>query len=405
MTFFNSIFLGVLVLVLVLEGAGIKFGREIALYLIIFLPALFLASHRKREFLIPKRITFLFGIFLLVSCLSVFYSKDSSLSIKYLLIYFSVFLTFLYVYNEREFVQKWLVKLIFALSFFYALYSIFILTRAGSLLTPNTGYQFVFSKFNSHNHLGDFLILPLTTCFYLFWRKSRVNLFLISLVTIFLLPYFLFSYSRSAYLSLSLTLALMFFMFVKEKVINFSLAPTLLLIFTLVTACLFFFSVSQNSSRVPVFDKVYQVLTNQNSLLYKSSGGGRFGYLQEGWLSLKETPLQGVGPGNFVYASKKFEPEPKTWTETAHNIFVDIFVENGIFAGVVFLAIIGLIAKKSEKNLYFYLGLGLLLNFQTDYTYRIYSLFLLFFVLLGSAYTEENLLKLSFGKFIRRFRK
>ena len=123
------------------------------------------------------------------------------------------------------------------------------------------------------------------------------------------------------------------------------------------------------------------MLVKKNDLRHKSLLGGRPQILTQGLSYILERPLLGAGPGNFIYASQKLRNG--SYTETAHNIFVDILVENGIPAGVVFLLIIIEFFRRSDKKLPFFLALGLLVNFQTDYTYRIYSLFLLFFIILG----------------------
>ena len=64
--------------------------------------------------------------------------------------------------------------------------------------------------------------------------------------------------------------------------------------------------------------------------------------------------------------------------------------ENGILAGLIFFAIIIVAFKRSKPEAFSIAAFVLLLNFQTDYTYRIFSLFLLFFILLGVSYEEKN---------------
>ena len=131
------------------------------------------------------------------------------------------------------------------------------------------------------------------------------------------------------------------------------------------------------------------LVVQRNELLNRNDlWKARSEYLNQTMLSILERPLLGVGPGNFVYASKKYTKPTESWTETAHNIFLEIFVENGIPAGIVFVLIMFQIFRQSERSLFFYLALSMLINFQFDYTYRIYSFLLLFFTLLGVSYKE-----------------
>jgi tetratricopeptide (TPR) repeat protein len=133
-------------------------------------------------------------------------------------------------------------------------------------------------------------------------------------------------------------------------------------------------------------------------------------YATEGLFSLASKPLFGVGPGNFGYASDQYTKDPTLHSDTGHNLFVDVFVENGMLAGIVFLTLFLLILSNikvklqkadikylnTNNVLYVFLFLAMLLNFQTDYTYLIHSFFLLFFVLLGLTYDEEDTMEIKF---------
>lgn len=50
---------------------------------------------------------------------------------------------------------------------------------------PFDGYQLVFSRFGSHNHLGDFLVLPMLISLYFLFKKGQKK---------YLLPLVLFSF-------------------------------------------------------------------------------------------------------------------------------------------------------------------------------------------------------------------
>ncbi|HVT01087.1 MAG TPA: O-antigen ligase family protein [Patescibacteria group bacterium] len=275
-----------------------------------------------------------------------------------------------------------------------AIYSTLLpsLTKSLNILVPQSGYQLVFPSFGSHNHLGDFLLISLVTCFYFLITKGGPRILyihnkpiLIYLLIIFLTPYFIFSYSRSAYVSLALTLIMMFIYFAKEK--YFKTSTTVFgLIVLIITLCSGFLFLVSNTSIKPLMTKnINNDLSKNHNLTQKYPSGNRQQYLYQGISSLRESPL-GVGAGNFVYASKKYKGSIEWWTETSHNIFVDVFVENGLISGFLFLIIISILFLKSNKDAYFFVALALLINFQSDYTYRIYPIFLLFCMFIGLAY-------------------
>ncbi|MBM4177707.1 O-antigen ligase family protein, partial [Candidatus Gribaldobacteria bacterium] len=108
--------------------------------------------------------------------------------------------------------------------------------------------------------------------------------------------------------------------------------------------------------------------------------------------AFKEKPFFGVGLSNFTYASKKYASTTFYRSSSAHNLFLDILVENGIFSLAVFLLIILFIIIASLKNIngLFFVFIAMLINFQTDYTHTIYSFFLLFFIIGGVIWQEGS---------------
>src|SRR3989344_1613138 len=214
-------------LIFALEGLGITYGRLIGQFLIIIFPlvlfALMIANKHKINF--PKKLTFLFSLFLIFTLISTIFSLNFANSLLYLLIYLSVFLLFLYTNTYKNELAKQILYLIFVISFLLCIFSLII--NHFSLFTPQNGYQLAFASFRGHNHLGDFLILPLIICLHTLLTKKLSKLLTIRyfLLTTFFLPFFLFSYSRSAYLSLVITLTIMIVYLNKEKLLNIKPIP------------------------------------------------------------------------------------------------------------------------------------------------------------------------------------
>ena len=396
----DSLFLGVLTAALISEGLGVGGGRDISLYLLIISAPMGLASIllNKKKPLIPKGLTKLYLVFITLSAVSVLFSVNITQSIKFLALYAILPVVFIYSQLHRKNLKKALPLLIFMLSLLFCFDSM-VACKWSMVACPPNGYQFVFSKFGSHNHLGDFLILPLTICFYNLLTKSKSKISTIlpagrqvnySLLTILFLPFFLFSYSRSAYLSLFLTVCLLVIDLFRARKFKPKITSLVLAALGLGLSMIFLFSVASDNYRGHIFDKIYSVLSKNNKLTYKTPWGERNEFISEAYQSIQKRPLFGIGPGNFTYLSKEFKPkDSRTSTESAHNIFVDIVAENGIFAGIIFALIIFEVFKKSQRSILFYPALAMLLNFQTDYTYRIFSFIILFFVLMGINYEEK----------------
>ena len=377
------------------EGIGVPFGRETAFFIILFLP-LFLSLRvlvLKQKIVLPISATYLFISFLFFSALSTAFSLNAQKSFEYFIYLVALFTIFLYTYNNKKDFEKKLVSLIFILSIFYATYSIIASTNLHLIPAPLSGYQFIFPTFTSHNHLGDFLALPITICiYYLFNRRHILRS---CLFIAYSLPFVFFSYSRSAYLSIAGgTLFLYFFSFLKKHSWKYKL---IFLIFTfgIIFFAIFFYIVTISSKQIAN----YSIPQNINKFLiekeglnkYKDVFGNRLNYSTQGILSVANRPLLGVGPFNFEYSSNKFTKNPLYGTtSSSHNIFLDIATEHGLIALIVFTAFIILVFSRSKKNVLYFVALVMFINFQTDYTYRIYSFLLLFFVITGTIYTEKK---------------
>lgn len=390
--------LSFLLVVFTLEGLGIKYGREISYYLILMMPFLLFSFYRE-ELRLPKKIAVLFVLFFFFTGISTIFSVNIQRSFEQLILYCAVLLIFIYVFNNKEKIEKLMIPFIFGFSFLFSIYSLilnFFIAKEWWLFIPVSGYQFVHSTFLSHNHLGDFLVLPLLSSFYFLTKKIRLST---TLLILLLGIFFVFSYSRSAYLSLFLaSIVMLSHILYKKKERIFSPVYFLLIIISFASFVLLFVTVRE-ARGIPFLNSGLKYFAERN-LSDKSFLATRTSYFKQAFSSIFNKPLFGVGPDNFVYASAKNAQNLGERVYTSHNIFLDIFSENGILAGVIFLGIIALFLVNSEKSLLFLLAIAALINFQTDYTFKIYSFFALFWVLAGSSYTEKINFKLE-AKFVK----
>ncbi|MFZ6035475.1 MAG: O-antigen ligase family protein [Patescibacteria group bacterium] len=378
-------------LVFFLEGIGLQYGREAAFSLILIIPlSLFLLDViRGKKIFMPGKMTTLFGLFVFFSAISVVFSVNVQRSFEYLLYCISTFLIFLYAYNHKDLI-KIVPVFVFAASAVFALYSAFInhfLPAGWEFLIPDRGFQYVFAYFKTHNPLGALLLIPVIMSFSYFVIGKKTGHLLLFLI---MLPFFLLTYSRSAYLAfIEAGLILMAYQVMQKKVSLFS-AKTLIAALT-IGLCLSFFFLTVSYKSAPAFIKTANgILQKRMGLNNKTFLSNRNLYFRSALISIRERPFFGVGPNNFVYASALHATNTGAISWTADNIFLEVFSENGLLAGIIFVLVIAMIfVKADKKHLSLFITLvSMFLLFQTDSSQRNYSYLLLFFILAGLLYKE-----------------
>jgi len=384
-----------LALILIFEGLGLPNGHELSFNLILLMPffLFFLDLIYKRRIIIPKKISFLFFLFLVLTLFSTILSVDVQRSFEYFLFYLSLYLIFVYVYNHKSELYKPLIFFIFAFSVIFFGYSIiikFLFNQPWAFfLIPKSGYQFVYPFFQAHNHLGDFLVISLVLLLYSYINtKQKLYLFFF----LFFIPPFLLSYSRSAYVSLSLTSVLLMFFFIKSKKIKILSTVSIFVAVIFLISSFFLFVGVEQARKSPILRPFHKILIKNFELEKKELLANRDQYLLQALSSFREKPFFGVGPSNFTYASRKYSASTFNRSSSSHNLFLDVLIENGIFSFVIFLLIIFSMILSSLKNTnsLFFVFLAMLINFQTDYTHTIYSFFLLFFIIAGLIWREKQ---------------
>ncbi len=286
-----------------------------------------------------------FAIFLICACLSVFGANNFSLWVvnfsHVLIIALTVFNLSILFYGKKHLFYQ--VAFFFSVAVFAQcfsqLYSVFHNTKlsdlAGqlSMMKGNTGNINIFSA--SVNVKIPFLILGLLH--FKDWKQwfSGVALFLGTTVVLLL-------GSRASYLGLIfIILFTVFYLFYKTESIKSSSVKLTILILPMILSFLF-----------------VNVLTNANKSALRSSGitgrlasitdnskgssvWSRLKYWEIGGKMITAHPIFGVGMGNWRIESLPYETQDfdnLMISEHAHNDFIEIAAENGILAGVAYLA-------------------------------------------------------------------
>ena len=369
-----------LVLIFLLEGLGIQNGHEISYYLLIISPFFLLIFDKNLKIKIPK-IFFILGlIFIVAIAISTFKSINIASSVGRLFLYPSLlFLSILAINNKTNW-EGLLIKLMNYLSLFFVLISYLFLIfpqLSNGIINPKLGYSLIYRPDNFHNNLGDFLLMTIIINFY-YWISSKtkkINWLLMALY----IPIFFLSFSRSSLVALILVLIITI-IFYRKKLKKTVVNNIVIILFH----CLLFITITL-LNRSGTFYVIYNFFHLTKDVL-----GGRESYLLEAIRSIKDYPIWGIGLGNFQMASFRYNDIIFWWSNTAHNLYLNIFTETGIISGISFLIITLSPLKKRIKDISFFIYLVLIFNFQLYYSYEFYGILIMFFIVLGLTYEEKS---------------
>ncbi|EKE15265.1 MAG: hypothetical protein ACD_12C00102G0002, partial [uncultured bacterium] len=333
-----------------------------------------------KKILVPKKESLFYLLFILFSIISTFFSIDREIAFESLLIYISCYFYFIFSFNYQEKLIQYFKWFLIGILIFSCL--IFLADRVFHMNLFQEGNSLFYGGYY-HNEIGNLLTLGLVISLY-----DKLPILLL-----FFLPYFVFSYSRSAYLSLIITSVLLL---IKRKTAGFD--KQIILLNIILIGILLFFNTTREVNRY--FPQPIKNFIEKKLLLSKEKSftGKRPQHYYYTWLTILEKPFFGVGPGNLYLSTIKKQFNQEEGTTTAHNLVLDVFAENGIFAGIFFMMFLAFIFKKSKKELYFNLFLSLSLIFLFNFSYRYASILLIWIILAGISLTNTKINNNDFNK-------
>ncbi len=389
--------------VFIVECLGLPNGRQYARIIIGIFPFVLFSIDfiRNHTIKVPVYISLLFTFFSIITAISTITAIHVQTAFENQLMYWGVFLTFLYIYNHQE-IKKYIPHFIFVLTILLLLYSLFInLLLPSNLLwlISNNGFQFAYihNNDNAHFAFGSFVLIPLIFIFKLFVEKPTwIKGILLSILLILLIASFL----RASYVAF-LVVAILIFKSGYAVQYRKRLSVVLILIGLVVISSFILITTFQNDifSQLP-FKNV--IVNNVDILKNKTFLNGRDEFIHQSIEAIKLKPFTGFGTFNYYYVSLLFAQNISYATGSSHNIFVDIFVENGIIGGFIFLTIIIFFIKNIFQNIkkredidsnISLVILSLLLLFQFSHYHKYYFLILFVFFLSALIYKEKNILK------------
>ncbi|MGB9707678.1 MAG: O-antigen ligase family protein, partial [Microgenomates group bacterium] len=327
---------------------------------------------KKEKIFIPFLIFLSYLFFVVFSLISFWFSVDKINTIDHLFFYLSAFFLLILGFNEKGKILKNLKKILILLGLSFSFLSIL----PKNWFEP-TALQLIFPLYPNHNHLGDFLGIVMIWLFYDFIHKKEKKDLVFLLI---FLPFFLLSFSRSAYIDFLIIASIIFFTRVKvgKKIRKFILGIFLIIFIT------FLFTQKEIAS-LPYLSRLLSPIYNFLNFQPRGFFSNRFEYFRQSLAGFLEKPFFGWGLGNFIYPSNKYTNENLQQVASALNLPLTILTETGIFGFFFFLLFFVFIIKNIDfnKKPAYFLFFCLILNFLTDYTYAIYGVFLFWFLLAG----------------------
>lgn len=363
------------------EGLGLLLYRQTFIWLYAVVPViLYITLYFTRTKLrLPPKVTLLALVFFMFTSISTsLYSLDKQPSVELFLYYITLFLIFLFSFNNKRRMKTVTAVTVIGLG---------LLFTAGHFIlkTPLHEKQTILPYFGSHNHLGDFLGLAILILLP-FARQRTVRLFSFILIAFFFIMT-VFSFSRSAYFAL-FVVGLIYLVgkrhAISRKYLYASFIGLSVLLFVLVL------SSSKGIGNTPL-EAARNIAVQKFALFPRDILSDRDIFFRQAADSIRKHPLFGVGGGNFLKISLTNNRD-NTFTDSAHNLILEVAAEQGLpAAGALFaVGLLFFIHAVRKKDAWGYALIYLLINFQTDYTYMIYLFPVFAMILAGISYDEPE---------------
>jgi len=381
---------------------GILYEYNLATYSLWFFPLILISidTFSKRGTKIPHNLGIVFVSFLILTSISTLFAVNLRQSFEKQLIYISVFLLFIFAYNKKTEIKKYFLPFVFISSLISLIYSALIWMNVpySRLFIPENNSQLIYKVLDySHYPQGVFILMLATVLFIRFYYRPSVSRSISLGVALILL---LLSYLRSAYVGICAVIFLNYFN--SKKVINRKIF-LILFFFILFLSVLFYITPTLAFRyQISFFSHLHNTISlGDYSFNSKSLTNGRLLFTSIALQAIKEKPLVGYGPGNYIYAAMQYGLQEEIVVKTSHNILLDMISENGIPAGTLFILLLGFILFRTWKIIkkrnadrsdigIASLFIALLVLFQFNYYHLRPYLFTLLFLAAALFYEERK---------------
>jgi O-antigen ligase len=201
--------------------------------------------------------------------------------------------------------------------------------RGKEAMMMKGGIRTITSSFSHCNGLGAYLVIPFTLC--VAFLKSphmlRLRSYLFILFLTIILAFCIFhTYSRGAWIGVFVALLTM--LLISRRIIIISVV--------VIFASILFF--------IPEFRNILF------SIFQSGGDSDRFKYWQVAVTMFKENPFLGKGLGTFMAYFSRYMPN--LFVAYAHNCYLQILAESGIFSLIAFLGFVSLVIYKGTGKFF-----------------------------------------------------
>lgn len=343
----------------------------------------------------------LWFILLVVFSLSLLYTASYIRSFSEFLRYLSYFLILVTIknyHNQPSLLKSFYLPMIVVNSIILSLFSWWYLIPVVHYYTPPS-LNLYFANYG-HNRLSAILIFALPVSIILSILNTQVK-YLYKLLAVFLFITLISTVARGAFLELSFSSLILLLLYFKTNKIDAQTPERRRL-----TSYVSFFSLI--TMIFLVFNFIYSNFFNPLLLpfnirnTYKPVMGElRFEYIRQAASEFARHPLRGTGLDTFVYVSRINQLRGSQSSDYVHNQFLEIFMETGIFGGIIFAVLMCYLLIKSychikklqgsDKIYHMAIMIGLLASYFSsliDYDWQYISIFFILF--LGLILTSDN---------------
>lgn len=329
----------------------------------------------------PANIYFIVSLLIALFFLAIstfIFSVHITTSLEKLLLFISCFLLFLASSQYKSTGTLVFLPILVTVVVYAGLYISKLLGWIPLPFLTTGGYQMILPTTDSHNHLGDLIGLVIIMGPFIFSSKYAQKVLLYLFVPILIL-----SFSKSAFLSLGITFLTAFIIEVdheKKQEMLFNMFRSLYIVIPVIMVY------SSEFSHNRFIEPIQKYVSYAFQIIPKPLLSTRDIYFsQVATFASRMVPEQigfGLGLGNFSHLSSSVVTDINSKIGSAHNLFLNLFVEGGLLSvlWIIFFFTLIIFAGLKKKIIAVLPVIFILINFQTDYTYQIpLMLFLLFF--------------------------
>jgi tetratricopeptide (TPR) repeat protein/O-antigen ligase len=299
------------------------------LVLLIFSSGFFILRYLRGDIRSPFKIAYLFPIFMIFAIISIFFSVDKYSSILSIITYISLFIIFMLSFDilSEPKVLKWFLSWLLFIGVIFSIVGIIYYVGGYS--------HYLVGTLNSSFISAAFLLLLIPVSFYFYIFSNKVSSRVINLFTLSILIVSLFiTYSYFSYIALFVEIVLILFI-----LRNYWVKDIVKIFFLIVVSIVLFVAVSKYNKP---FDKIYNTSSNITDVLNISSSQ-RIRLYEKEWNIFIAKPFFGYGIGTNSDVFKKFEYSPWLYLSGGYNVFINLFLDVGVFGGLAFLGFFGII--------------------------------------------------------------